>query len=456
MRAPGASLLLAAALLGCSRSELDLGPSTDHADADILDSGAVLDADAHDAVPPPPACVATNLGAPLGAPLWKTTVTSDRFLWGPFAADPSGATYFADDGSLLGDYEQEPTLLSLDGCGAVRWRVPWNHAAAQAGGIYMMISGDRLIAEFGDIQAFALSDGSHLWTVDPSALGGPTGVYMGTPVGADTGDVYLPLTTPEGVRLVAIDSTGSASVLATVPNAVANGWTTDLILDATGRLDLSLTQTNDFASPTTPGVVDTFRRDGTLDLTTTVANLDPWNRLIAGPDAFLNEGSASWIGPDGSVTATIGTMEIFSAAMDAQGDLFASVIPPPSSSTRPAIAKFDATGVQVWATSFPDGPINNGPASGPVLGDASNVYFLAQGVDGFAIAALDVETGAQTTWPFEGTTSESLLLTPAGVLVFTAGGQVVGLSSGGARPPANAPWPTGLGGIDARSAAVGQ
>jgi hypothetical protein len=399
-----------------------------------------------------------QLGAPLGTELWKTMLTSDRLsLWGPFAADPSGATYFADDGSVFGDSEQEPTLISLDGCGAVRWRVPWNHAPTQNGAFSLMVIGDRLIAEFGDVEAFASSDGSHLWTADLSVLGGPTGVYLGNPVGAENGDVYLAATTPDGVRLVAIDSTGAAKVIAAVPNAVPNGAVTDLILDATGRLDLSLTLTNQFVTDTTPGVVDTFRRDGTLDLTTSVPNVEPWNLLIAGPQSFLVEGSGTWIAPDGNVSGMLASSPVFSVAMDALGNAYASVVPQqPTNGTVPTIVKFDPTGAQVWNTSFPNGPENDGAGVGPILGDGSNIYFLARNVPGFSIAAIDVETGAQRTWPYDGDTSGNLLLTPAGVLVFTAGGQVVGLASGGARPPANAPWPTGLGGIDSRAAAAGQ
>jgi hypothetical protein len=60
------------------------------------------------------------------------------------------------------------------------------------------------------------------------------------------------------------------------------------------------------------------------------------------------------------------------------------------------------------------------------------------------------------TWSFPGLTPGYMLLTAAGEVVFTSGGQVVSVASGGELPAADAPWPTPRGGVDQRGAALGE
>jgi hypothetical protein len=181
---------------------------------------------------------------------------------------------------------------------------------------------------------------------------------------------------------------------------------------------------------------------------------------MSGPGIVLNETSGTMLGPDGRVVGQLGARAVWSAVMDAQRNIFAI-----TAGDGPVVTKFDPTGSVRWKSApFRDAPLND-PGAGPILGDGTHVFFvanLARSASSSAVwtptvAAIDVDTGTQTTmWPFEGSPPISLVLTPAAQLVFTVGTDVVALSSGGERPPTDAPWPTARGAIDQRSAALGQ
>src|SRR5271165_193701 len=95
----------------------------------------------------PIACPGAVAGTPAGQILWQTDLVSDRYLTGPLAADPQGNTYFADDGALWGGMvDGGSTLLSLDPCGNLRWRKPWDHFYNDTVGTHVMVSGSRLVA----------------------------------------------------------------------------------------------------------------------------------------------------------------------------------------------------------------------------------------------------------------------------------------------------------------------
>jgi outer membrane protein assembly factor BamB len=394
--------------------------------------------------------------------LWRTRLATDLHLTGPLAADPSGATYFAYDPSVLGQ-PGRPSLISIDSCGNVLWRVPWDHRKVDYVRLYLMVSGDRLIAHYGDVQAFDLVTGQHLWTADIAGLIGSSKIFIDTPVAAADGTVYLvamdvaaPATT---TSIVAIDSNGAARVLGPVPNVKDTTFVTDLILDSTGQFDLSLTGGNVFRTGGTPGTINTFRRDGSLAQITAVPNVLPGTSLLAGPGLVLNEASGTSLGPGGEVLGHLGISAVWSAVMDAQSNVFGI-----TQGEGPVVTKFDPAGSVRWKSAPFRGAPNNEPGAGPLLADGAHVFFLADVWDGGStgrtgvLAAIDTETGAQTTWRFPGggASDGPLLLTPAAELVFKVGGEVVAVSSGGERPPMDAPWPTCRGGIDQRSAALGQ
>jgi outer membrane protein assembly factor BamB len=372
------------------------------------------------------------------------------------AADPSGDTYFAHDGFLFNStVAGGSSIIALDPCGIVRWRAPWNHAQKQDEQAFLMVSGEQLIAEHGDVEAFELASGAHLWTADLSGLAGAgdlSDAYLGAPVAASDGTSYLTATNDQGATwLLAIDASGVAKVLASVPNIAPNGSPMGLILDSAGRLDLSLAESNVFLAP---GAIDVFGRDGSLEIITPLANVGPQNLLMAGTGFVLNESTGDLVGPDGGVLGRLPLAPDEPAVIDAQGNVFAV-----GQSTAVTVSRLDLAGAVRWGAPFPG--VVWEYYGGPVLGDGAELFFLAQTLDadnqeGATVAAIDVEDGTTETWSFPGVTPAYLLLTAAGEVVFASGGQVVSLASGGERPAADAPWPTPRGGVDQRGAALGE
>jgi hypothetical protein len=349
--------------------------------------------------------------------LWQTTLTTDTYLVGPMAADPSGDTYFAHDGFLFNStVAGGSSIIALDPCGIVRWRVPWNHAQKQDEQAFLMMSGERLIAENGDVEAFELASGAHLWTADLSGLAGAgdlSGAYLGAPVAASDGTSYLTATNDEGATwLLAIDASGVAKVLASVPNIAPNGSPMALILDSAGRLDLSLVESNVFRAP---GAIDVFGRDGSLEITTPLANVGPENLLMSGTGFVLNESTGDLVGLDGGVWGRLPVAPDEPAVIDAQGNVFAV-----GQSTALRVSRLDLAGVVRWGAGFPGAVWEY--YGGPVLGDGQQLFFLAQTLDadnqeGATLAAIDVDDGTSVTWSFPGFTPGYMLLTAAGGVI---------------------------------------
>ena len=186
---------------------------------------------------PPDGCPGSVLTSPLGAPIWSTPLTTFGYLVGPLAANPEGGTYFADDGFLAGgSVDGGPSILALTPCGNVAWRVAWGHPANTGTETFLIVSGSRLVAVESDVEAFDLATGAHLWTADllgfaaAHGQGGLTAdqVLVATPTVAVDGIVYVLFNAPAVVWLLAIDSTGAVSLLATVPIDGDGGFATDL------------------------------------------------------------------------------------------------------------------------------------------------------------------------------------------------------------------------------------
>jgi outer membrane protein assembly factor BamB len=404
------------------------------------------------------------LTSPLGTPIWSTPLTTDRYLVGPLAANPEGGTYFADDGFLVGgSVDGGPSILALTPCGKVAWRVAWGHPANTGTETFLIVSGSRLVAVESDVEAFDLATGAHLWTADLlgfAAVHGQGGltadqVLVATPAVAADGTVYVLFNAPAVVWLLAIDTTGAVSLLATVPIDGDGGFATDLILDVAGRLDVSTVATNFNPGP---GSMLSFARDGTLAWRASLAGVSYENLILSGESFLLSEDNGERFGLDGGLA---GSSDAFTkpAAVD-HTEAGAAVYAIGGSEIA---IRQDTQGRLVWSSVLAPNGFHEF-TGGPLVGDGAHVFYLVQLLgstsDGgdrittgvYAVAKAD---GGKQTWEFDASSPGYMLLTAAGELVFSMGSSAVAIASGGERPSGSV-WPTPRGGADQRGAAIGQ
>jgi len=397
---------------------------------------------------------------PAGTVIWKTTLVTDRYLVGPMAADPSGATYYVDDGFLFGGVvDGGSTIMSLDPCGNPRWRTPWNHFYNDSVTTHLMVSGSRLIAVNGDVRAFDLSTGDELWTADlvtwarEQGLGDVSGSdSIMAPVVTADGTVYLTAYTASQTWLLSIDMTGAPSLVAPVPDTADGGFATDLIVDNVGNLDVPVVFTH--VSPG-PGEIVSFAHDGGVQWEAQLPQLGYQDHLMSGATSLLNEDTAGLFGFGGTIVGQLQAQFSKPAVVDSQGDFFAISA---ASSAAITAGSWAPDGTPRWSTNITSGGFY-GYNGGPLLGDGSHVFYLSQLYDGTtetaSVESLEQASGALVTWTFADRSPGYMLLTPAGELVFTMGTYAIALSSGG-ELPADTVWPAPRGGVDQRGVARGQ
>jgi hypothetical protein len=407
-----------------------------------------------------PACPGSILTTPAGQVLWQTTLVTDRYLVGPLAADPSGATYYVDDGFEVGGVvDGGSRIMSLDECGNLRWNKPWSHYYNDSVSTHLVVSGSRLIASNGDVRAFDLATGDELWTADLVTWGNQQGLgdlsgsdSLGAPAVTADGTVYLTAYSMAQTWLLAIDTTGAPSVVAPVPGTTDGGFATDLIVDNAGQLDVSVVFTN--VTPG-PGAIVSLGRDGGVGWQVPMMSMGYQERLMSGTSFVLAEDSATVLDLGGGVRGSLGGGFAKPAVVDAPGAIYAiSAV----SSAGMTVGAWNADLSTRWSTVLPGNTFYE-YTGGPLLGDGSHLFFLQQLNAGTsittAVSALDQQTGTQVAWPFAEESPGYMLLTPTGELVFTLGQRAVALSSGGEKS-ADTLWPTPRGGIDQRGVAKGQ
>ncbi|MHB8420437.1 MAG: choice-of-anchor D domain-containing protein [Myxococcales bacterium] len=407
-----------------------------------------------DPSPPPP--------APAGTLLWDAGFPGDAGIFGPVAADSSGNTYF----DMQPLFSGSSSVFSLDACGRLRW---WQDAGCQG----TLVSGDQLVGfcdayPLGALTAFDLASGQQLWISDTDALvgwdaglSGTTGGY-GPVVAARDGTIYWPVglagdgKTQVPEELLAADSNGVSRVFSELFGGVPTGWDfwcPTLLIDAAGNVETACGawDSDDPAgrqlfedaplpviNPTGLGAGSTFTIEAHHGW---AVNLDGGARFseplwpdLVGLGLVIDAAQNIYVGGQ----SPGGSCEIRSFAADG-GFRWDRVLPAPG--PRPQPAPYECQ---------------------PVLGDGAQLFLLniwgAWGAAPAQLAALDAATGAvawtRTFAPSSGVWA--LILTSTGALVFADGNQIYAVSSGGQKPPADAPWPTPRGGPDQRGAALGR
>ncbi len=421
-----------------------------------VDSDAATDA---------PANLACDAAAPLGTVRWRTPIGHDRFLVGPMAADPAGNTYFVHDSTLLGVADPEPFIVSLDRCGAMRWRAPWQHPNNRSVLPHVTLAGSRILAANVDLHAFDATSGAAQWTLDLVAfaaregLGDVSGSNAIRSVVVDaSGNAFVMLWSPDTISIVRVDPNGTPRTLTRITDVPRNGEATDLVLDAQGNFEAAFTDTN--VTPG-PGALRSFGPDGAQRWITHTPALGYLDHLTVGSN-FVVSGDTGTIFStiDGSIVRELGVQYAGPGGTDAADNLY--VFDNAPSSGRGRLASFDRAGTRRW-TSTIEGYLAFAHDAGPLLGEHTGFYVF----DGFdtqrdggtlarqVLVAFDLASGTQSVFTYPGAGSGHALLTTAG-MVFVVGGDAVAISSGGEVPDASGTWVTPRGDIDRRGAARGR
>lgn len=401
--------------------------------------------------------------APLGAVAWRSTLTSERGLVGPLAADAQSDTFFAIDPALVSrPSSAPPTLLSLDRCGAPRWRVAWTHFQNRSVLVHGLVTQGRLLVGDGDLQAFDAATGAHLWTLDLVAyaaaqgLGDVTGSNALRRIVADLDGVAYALVQSRDLAFVLrVDATGAASTLLRVPTTPDRSSVGDLVLDAGGRLVFPLTFTN--VSPG-PGALYAFTRAGAMRYRLELPVVNYLDQITVGADYVLSGDTGTFVADDGSVRLDLGRF-VGPGATSAAGELYTVRR---RAGDDAGLAAYDARGRERWSAPLTYGYAFSNDA-GPYLGQR-NVWAVftrfESARDGGTrvlqvLQAASRATGAASTFAFPGSNAGQALLLPAGIVVFTLDGDAVGVSTGGDLPADDALWPGSHGGFERRGAPRG-
>ena len=407
------------------------------------------------------ACEETS---PAGTVLWRTTLTQERSLTGPLAADADGTTYFARDPALLGMPDtRAPALYALDRCGRVRWSAAWPHFQNRSVLVHAMRVGPNLLVGDGDLQAFDAATGRHGWTLDlvqlarTLGIGDVTGSNALRRLVADaSGVVYAMIQSPEQLGVLRVDASGAARLVLRAPLHPNASDVTDMVLDAAGHLVFAVTDTN--VSPG-PGVLYSFTTDGAQVYALHLAVVDYLDHLTAG-DGYVLLGDTGTLVSDAG--RTLRTLERFvgPAAVDGVGNIFTLLR---RTGDDAGMQRLDPSGTPRWTASVQGGYAFS-YTGGPLLGQRSvySVYYrTATTADGgvtsaTVLHAVDRVSGAAARFEFAGSWQGNALLLTGGVVVFAIGGAAVAVSTGGDEPAQDGYWPTPHGGNDQRGAARGR
>jgi hypothetical protein len=413
---------------------------------------------AADSAPDIGACGAAVASATSGSLVWTTDFAGP--LAGPLAGDSNGSTYF------IGVTVSTPprltyVVLSLDACGAVRWRSdPVTSDETTALAPSAMVSGDRLVVHAGTtVDAFDLATGAHRWSADVAAFGASAGLgdvlhddngVLGPAAARGDGTLLLPYGTSSATAVLQVDGNGGVSVFSR-ERALSAGFPVSLIVDAAGNVDLLLNTALQGAEAVA------LNRSGSVAFTGSFGCTQSFiGPLASASDFIVQQDGLCSLRFDGTTGFDDGSQTDGFMVIDGSDNLYFP--------DGEAVGSDDSSGRARWTTRMPS------PTFGAMLGQRRLYTTLLDGdtPTRLGVAALDRATGA-IAWtndlggaavevtlhdnPFG---SAVALLASPGVLVLGDATHAFGLATGGDPPDTTAQWPTARGGLDQRAAAIGQ
>ena len=406
--------------------------------------------DAGQPVPVALPCAGTSA---VGEIAWQTPLGQlDERVRGPVATDDAGTTYFfVTRKTNAADY----ALVALDSCGRLLWRTDPTPAGptlnAQSS---FLVRGAQIVAQWGGVDGFDRATGKHLWNVDLNALAGEDlglddFASIGPIAAAKDGTAYLAFETDALATLLAIDTAGRTSVLATTPNP---GSIVSLVLDGAGHLDVL------FNTAQRGALVESFTTAGATVFSASFACQEGFLAGLASGSQYLVMQSGPCVlslggAPGFSPAPSPPDFSDYSAvAIDADDNLYMR-------SSMPLAFSFDGAGHTRWKQGQ---GLGKAILAGPLLATNAQVLFVATETPSFpapspaTIVALDAKTGAPLSTRLAGTIEDNdALLTAAQHLVFFGGGVATAVATGQV-PAADAQWATTNGGADQRRAARGR
>jgi hypothetical protein len=417
-------------------------------------------------------CAGALASAPAGSEVWSTSldIGTDNLI-GPAAADPSGNTYYLAAESSL--YVNK--VFAVDACGALRWETSVESLLQGTRYIpqVMVVDGRLLLVGVGSITALELATGDHAFTadIDGFAKKGGLGVSpgkvqaLGYTAARSDGTVFTAVANDLDVWIVSFDKQGTIKPVVNVPKYLSSFsyslGAQQFVIDAAGHLVLA------GGASSSGKLVRAFTAAGGAAFEVELPNWGGGRSLAGGPD-FLTGDGAWLIDLNGTLRnenpTAAGKYVSWSGptAVDAEGSLFlggGEADPLSSGLSYHVLGSFSSSGAPRWRTALDETIF-----SGPILGDGGQLFVVtAESFDPGSsqhLVAVALNNGAElwrVALPEVGERPPSwLLLNDAGALIVTRQNQVRAFSSGGAKSPRCAWWPTPHGGPDQRVAAFGK
>ncbi len=403
-------------------------------------------------------CPERLAAAPAGSVVWSYPFATPAA--GPLAADSSGTTYFLAVDAVSTSAQMTYTVLALDACGALRWQSqPVQVATTGEMRPTVMVSGEQLLVQAINVDAFDLATGGHRWTADLAAFGTANG--MGNVLTAEGGGVGPATATNDGVLLVPLYTTSSKYVMqvsrmgepSVFSRAVERmpGDVLSLIVDAAGQVDLLL---NDSVSGALVVAFDrSADRAGVVQFMASLACTQSFiGELASGRSFVAQQNGLCGLGFDGVVRFDTHAQTEGALLIDSRDYLYFS--------TNMAFSSEGLSGHPRWTRAL------SSPSTLAALG-ARNVYVeLVASSDPFllGVTALARDTGApdwsttltgyslRPTLPSNPFLADDMLLVAPGVLVVGGASMAIGIASGADVTAAIDPWPMRRGGADGRAA----
>ncbi len=383
--------------------------------------------------------------------VWQVSLPNDQAFTGPWAADDAGTTYFL--GTSPAQYPTTYTIAALDSCGALRWQsAPRPPGFLNGASPDVVVDGDRVLFQWGTVDAFDRMTGAHLWNVDLDAyagekLAGDDFAEIGPLAVSADGTAFLTMTYGTRAVILSIDATGTPQTVANV-----SGDTGDLsgfVLDAADHLDILFNSVDG-------EIVTSYARDGSKVFSSAFAcNIGFLGPLAAGSSFVVMQSGpcgmdltgASLFSPPNDDSAQSVTIDATNNLYLAGGNAFASL---------------DPTGSPRWTT-----PGSDFVVSAPLLATQGQVFTaqlpasIASTAGPLSIVSYDAATGVELArYPTDAMVPGGsiptipTLVTAAAQVVFSVGGTATAIAVGQTADN-SAQWPTGAGGPDRRNAALG-
>jgi hypothetical protein len=395
------------------------------------------------------------------------------------AVDDLGNSYLP---YLADPYGTSAAWIALDSCGRTLWNVPWGGAVdPNDRGYSASLSGGELILWANDqVVGVAPATGTQLWQTDLLQMArqadGDDGGFLevgfesissqGTmffeawhccnvnqyallalgQTGAPLWSQPLPFDTYE----VLSDTAGNAYVDINGFYVDGGAWTGLQSFDDLGRQRFMVATSGSEASPAAVGANDVLVLNYTYS--------QQWEASVVDVTALALGGNALY----GPVTAGPILFGVSGTVIDASGTTYlVGFQPSPDGgqwSSNGTVVAMAASGSVSWTSTLPQGQF---PISMPALGDGNTLFLVtAAGPDYFTLedwlVGLDTSTG-KLLWQQDlgpdpspthdgGDPAASLALASTGELLVSDGYGVTAYFAGQHQPPANAPWPRGVGG----------